>query len=178
MCGSKYMRTIQGFIAILALTLMLGLSAFSQTVLQSLGGGSVNLDAQRGKVVVLAVGATWLPLSARQIDITNTLAKKYQGRDIVFYFVATDSTRPGKNFASDEDIRKFAATNKLAVGSILRDSDGGITFRKYDIDQVPSFVVIGKDGKRVAEPFGGLDSAPNSKYDITVPISRAIDKAL
>jgi thiol-disulfide isomerase/thioredoxin len=172
------MRTIQGFIAILALTLMLGLSAFSQTVLQTLGGGSVDLDAQRGKVVVLAVGASWLPLSARQIDVTNTLAKKYQGRDIVFYFVATDSTRPGKNFASDEDIRKFATTNKLAVGSILRDSDGAITFRKYDIDQVPSFVVIGKDGKRVAEPFGGLDSAPNSKYDITVPISRAIDKAL
>jgi len=172
------MRTLKGFIAILSLTLVLAIGAFSQTVLQSLGGSSVNLDAQRGKVVVLAVGASWLPLSARQIDVTNALAKKYQGRDIVFYFVATDSTRPGKNFASDEDIRKFAATNKIAVGSVLRDSDGAATFRKYSIDQVPSFVVIGKDGKLVAEPFGGLDSAPNSKYDITVPISRAIDKAL
>jgi len=172
------MRTLKGFIAILSLTLVLAIGAFSQTVLQSLGGSSVNLDAQRGKVVVLAVGASWLPLSARQIDVTNALAKKYQGRDIAFYFVATDSTRPGKNFASDEDIRKFAATNKIALGSVLRDSDGVATFRKYSIDQVPSFVVIGKDGKLVAEPFGGLDSAPNSKYDITVPISRAIDKAL
>ena len=171
------MRTIQGFITILALTLVLGTAAFSQTVLQSLGGSSVNLDAQRGTVVVLAVGASWLPLSARQIDVTNTLAKKYQGKDIVFYFVATDSTRPGKNFASDEDIRKFATTNKIAVGSVLRDSDGAVTLRKYSIDQVPSFVVIGKDGHMVGEPFGGLDSAPNSKYDITVPISRAIDKA-
>lgn len=172
------MRTFKGFIAILSLTLMLGLSAFSQTVLQSLGGGNVDLDAQRGKVVVLAVGASWLPLSARQIDVTNSLAKKYQGRDIVFYFVATDSARPGKNFASDEDIRKFAATNKIAVGSILRDPDGLLTFRKYKIDQVPSFIVIHKDGRVLDEPFGGLDSAPNSKYDITVPISRAIDKAL
>jgi thiol-disulfide isomerase/thioredoxin len=172
------MRILQGLIAILSLTLMLSVGAFSQTVLQSLGGGSVNLDAQRGKVVVLAVGASWLPLSARQIDVTNTLAKKYQGKDIVFYFVATDSTRAGKNFASDEDIRKFAATNKIGVGSVLRDSDGAITFRKYGIDQVPSFVVIGKDGKLVGEAFGGLDSSPNSKFDITVPISRAIDKAL
>ncbi|MFL6373863.1 MAG: TlpA disulfide reductase family protein [Pyrinomonadaceae bacterium] len=172
------MRTIKGFIAILSLTLLLGVGAFSQTVLSSIGGGSVNLDAQHGKVVVLAVGASWLPLSARQVDVTNALAKKYQGKDIVFYFVATDSTRPGKNFASDEDIRKFAATNKISTASVLRDSDGAVTFRKYDIDQVPSFVVIGKDGKLVAEPFGGLDSSPSSKYDITVPISRAIDKAL
>jgi thiol-disulfide isomerase/thioredoxin len=172
------MTTVKGFIGILALTLVLGIGAFSQTVLTSLGGGSVNLDAQHGKVVVLAVGASWLPLSARQVDITNTLAKKYQGKDIVFYFVATDSTRPGKNFASDEDIRKFASTNKIAIASVLRDSDGATTFHKYSIDQVPSFVVIGKDGKLVGEPFGGLDSAPNSKYDITVPISRAIDKAL
>jgi len=172
------MKTVKGFIAILVLTMVLGVSAFSQTVLQSLSGGSVNLDAQRGKVVVLAVGASWLPLSTRQIDITNTLAKKYQGRDIVFYFVATDSTRPGKNFASDDDIRKFASVNKIAVGSVLRDSDGATTLRKYQIDQVPSFVVIGKDGRIVGEPFGGLDASPSSKYDITVPISRAIDKAL
>jgi thiol-disulfide isomerase/thioredoxin len=172
------MRTIKGFIAILSLTLVLGVGAFSQTVLQSLSGSSVDLDAQRGKVVVLAVGASWLPLSSRQIDVTNALAKKYQGRDIVFYFVATDSNRPGKNFASDEDIRKFAATNKIAVGSILRDPDGAATFRKYKIDQVPSFVVIHKDGRVLDEPFGGLDSAPNSKYDVTIPISRAIDKAL
>ena len=172
------MRTAKGLVTILAFTLILSAAAISQTVLQSLGGGSVDLDSQRGKVVVLAVGASWLPLSQRQIDVTNTLAKKYQGRDIVFYFVATDSTRPGKNYASDEDIRKFAVTNKIALGSVLRDSDGAATFRKYGIDQVPSFVVIGKDGKLVGEPFGGLDSSPNSKYDITVPISRAIDKAL
>ncbi|MBV9240844.1 MAG: TlpA family protein disulfide reductase [Acidobacteria bacterium] len=171
------MKTTKGFITILSVTLILGIAAFSQT-LPSVGGGSVNLDAQRGKVVVLAVGASWLPLSARQVDITNSLAKKYQGRDIVFYFVATDSTRPGKNFASDEDVRKFAATNKIAVGSVLRDPDGGATFRKYSIDQVPSFIVIGKDGRMIGDPFGGLDSSPNSKYDITVPISRAIDKAL
>lgn len=172
------MRTVKDFITILALTLLLGAAAYSQTVLPTLGGGNIDLDAQRGKVVVLAVGASWLPLSGRQIDVTNALAKKYAGRDIVFYFVATDSSRPGKNFASDEDIRKFAATNKIAVASVLRDPDGATTFRKYKIDQVPSFIVIHKDGRVLDEPFGGLDSSPSSKYDVTVPISRAIDKAL
>jgi hypothetical protein len=38
--------------------------------------------------------------------------------------------------------------------------------------------VIHKDGRVLDEPFGGLDATPNSKYDVTVPISRAIDRAL
>jgi thiol-disulfide isomerase/thioredoxin len=171
------MKTIKVFITTLSLTLMLAVAGLSQTVLSSLDGGRVDLDAQRGKVVVLAVGASWLPLSAKQIEVSNALAKKYAGRDVVFYFVATDSTRPGKNFGSNEAIRNFALTNKLN-GTALRDPDGAITFGKYKIDQVPSFVVLDKDGRQVAEPFGGIDGSANSRYDITVPISRAIDKAL
>jgi len=172
------MRTIKGLITFLSLTLVLAGAAFSQTVLNGLDGGRIDVEGQRGKVVVLAVGASWLPLSAKQADIANALSRKYQGKDVVVYFIATDSTRQGKNFASDEDIRKFATTNKLSISSILRDSEGLITLRKYSIDQVPSFVVIGKDGRPVAEPFGGIDGSPTSRYDITVPISRAIDKAL
>jgi thiol-disulfide isomerase/thioredoxin len=151
----------------------MSVAAFSQTVLTSLDGSRVDLDAQRGKVVVLAVGASWLPLSAKQIEYSNMLAKKYQGKDVVFYFIATDSSRAGKNFASDDAIRKFAAANKLS-GTVLRDSDGSVTLRKYNVDQVPSFVVLDKTGRQVGEPFGGIDS----KYDITIPISRAIDKLL
>src|ERR1043166_8891287 len=165
------MRTIKGFFTILSLTLIFAIGALSQTVLNSIDGSRVDLDAQRGKVVVLAVGASWLPLSAKQIEVTNALAKKYQGRDIVFYFVATDSTRPGKNFASDDQIRKFVYGNKLNAGT-LRDGDGAVTFRKYHIDQVPSFVVIDKQGRQVAEPFGGIDGSSTSRYDITIPISK------
>ncbi|HTH51252.1 MAG TPA: TlpA disulfide reductase family protein [Pyrinomonadaceae bacterium] len=171
------MKTIKGFISIIALSLALAFTAMSQTVLTTLDGGRVDLDAQRGKVVVLAIGASWLPLSAKQIEVTNALAKKYQGKDVVFYFVATDSSRPGKNFASDEQIRKFVYGNKLNADT-LRDSEGGVTFHKYSVDQVPSFVVLDKQGHQVAEPFGGIDSSASSRYDITVPISRAIDKAL
>jgi peroxiredoxin len=175
--ASKYMKTFKGFIAILGLTVVMAGAAMSQTSLSTLDGGRVDLDSQKGKVVVLAVGASWLPLSARQIEFMNTLAKKYQGRDVVFYFVATDSTRPGKNFASDDAIHKFASANRLTA-TVLRDGDGAVTFRKYGIDQVPSFVVLDKSGRQVAEPFGGIDSTSSSTYDITIPISRAIDKAL
>lgn len=168
------MKTIKVIAYSVALVGLLTAAAFSQTVLTSLDGSRVDVGAQKGKVVVLAVGATWLPLSAKQIEYTNALAKKYQGKDVVFYFVATDSANPkSKNFASSDEIRKFTFANKFN-GIVLRDADGAVTLKKYDIDQVPSFVILNKNGVQIGEPFGGIDP----KYDITNPISKAIDKLL
>ena len=144
--------------------------------LTALDGGKVNVENQNGKVVVLAIGASWLPLSTQQATITNKLAKKYAGRDVVIYFVATDSaSAKSKNFASDDELNAFATRNKLTV-SILRDSDGAQTLKKYGIDQLPSFVILGKDGKPATEAFGGIGIDP--KNDVSIPISQAIDRIL
>jgi peroxiredoxin len=168
------MRTIKGFISGLAVTIVMSAAASAQTVLTATDGTTVNIEGQRGKVVVVAVGASWLPLSGKQAEYTNTLAKKYAGRDVAFYFVTTDSSKAGaKNFASDEKIRKFAFENKLGV-PVLRDPDGLSVLRKFKVEQVPSFVILDKAGALVGEPFGGIDP----KFDLTVSISRAIDKLL
>lgn len=168
------MKTIKIIAYSLALTFMFTAAVFSQAMLTSLDGTRIDVEAQKGKVVVLAVGASWLPLSAKQIEYTNALAKKYQGKDVVFYFVATDSANvKSKNFASSDAIRKFAFVNKFN-GTVLRDADGTVTLDRYDIDQVPSFVILNKNGAQVGEPFGGIDP----KYDITIPMSKAIDKLL
>ncbi|MCV6004852.1 hypothetical protein OFO99_35995, partial [Escherichia coli] len=82
----------------------------AQTRLNSLNGGSVDVRAQRGKVVVLAVGASWLPLSSKQAEFTNVLAKKYSGKNVIIYFIATDSANPkSKNYATDEKLKQWAA---------------------------------------------------------------------
>jgi len=168
------MRTIKGFVTFAGLILALAVCANAQVNLTSIDGSRVDVEGQRGKVVVLAVGASWLPLSGKQADFTNILAKKYAGRDVVVYFVATDSSlAKSKNFASDDDIRKFAFTNRLNI-PVLRDPDGASTLKRFNIDQMPSFVILDKSGIAVGEPFGGIDP----KYDITVPISRAIDRLL
>jgi peroxiredoxin len=167
------MRTIKGLILTLSFTVVFAAAAAGQTLV-SLDGTRVNVNAQRGKVVVLSVGADWLPLSAKQADYTNTLVKKYAGRDVVFYFVATDSLSPNsKNFASNDDLRKFATANKLTI-PILRDPDGAGTYKKCGIDQVPSFVILDKNGVQSGPAFGGIDP----KYDITIRISKEIDKLL
>ena len=168
------MRYIKSFIAIFGLFVTLTFSVSAQTSLASLDGRQVDIQNQKGKVVILAVGASWLPLSGKQAEYTNQLAKKYAGKNVVIYFVATDSTNPkSKNYASDDAIRKFAAAKGLSV-SVLRDSDGAVTLKKFGIDQLPSFVVLDKTGNQAGEPFGGIDP----KFDITVPIAKKVDSLL
>jgi thiol-disulfide isomerase/thioredoxin len=173
------MKNIKILFVILSLTLIFSTVGFGQDVTySSLGGGSVSLQAQKGKVVVLAVGATWLPLSKNQVAITNKLAKKYAGRDVVFYFVATDSTAAkSKNFASNEDVQAFGTRTKL-TSSILRDSDGATTLKRFKIDQIPAFIIFDKDGKPVSEPFGGITPTAEAENDLVVLISKRIDQVL
>jgi thiol-disulfide isomerase/thioredoxin len=168
------MKTIKSLFAFVALFAALAVGASAQTSLTALNGSNVDIQGQRGKVVILAMGASWLPLSAKQAEYTNMLAKRYTGKDVVVYFVATDSTNAkSKNFATNADIEKFVAGSKLNV-TVLRDSDGTATLKKFNVDQLPSFVILDKQGNISGSPFGGIDP----KFDITVPISKAVDKLL
>lgn len=170
------MKNIKLFVAIFGLVFAFAFSVSAQNItFKSIDGESIDLEAQKGKVVVLAIGAQWLPLSNQQAIYINKLAKKYAGRDVVFYFISADSASPkSKNYASDADLRKFATTNKLTI-SILRDSDGAVSLKKFNIDQLPSFVILDKEGK-LATSFGGIDTDP--KNDVSVKISREVDKLL
>ncbi|HMS52811.1 MAG TPA: signal recognition particle receptor subunit alpha, partial [Chitinophagales bacterium] len=115
---------------------------FDGIVLTKLDGTRVDVESQNGKIVVLAIGASWLPLSDKQAEFTNALAKRYAAKNVVFYFVVTDSTNPrSKNFASNETVAKFAADRKLTM-TVLRDSDGVLTTKNFKIEQVPSFVIL------------------------------------
>lgn len=143
-------------------------------MLAKLDGGSVDVQGHSGKVVVLAIGASWLPLSNKHAEYSNALAKKYSGRNVVIYYVVTDSSNPkSKNYASDEAVRKFAAANKLGM-TILRDADGATLLKKFRVDQVPSFLVLDRSGGPSGEVFGGIDP----KFDITFPVSKKIDSLL
>jgi peroxiredoxin len=173
------MNKIKSILAVLTLTMAVSISAFAQSQnvsLPSLDGETVSLTGQKGKVVILALGASWLPLSKSQATVINKLSKKYAGRDVVFYFVATDSTSvKSKNYASKEQIETFATRNKLII-PVLRDSDGLVVLKKFGVDQLPSFVVIDKQGVQAAEPYGGL--TPEAEGELVTQISQRIDKIL
>jgi thiol-disulfide isomerase/thioredoxin len=168
------MKAIKSFLLVFGLMIASVAAISAQTSLASLGGGNVDVQSQRGKVVILALGASWLPLSNKQAEYTNVLAKRYTGKDVVVYFVATDSTNAkSKNYATNADIEKFVAGSKLTV-PVLRDSDGALTLKRFNVDQLPSFVILDKQGNVSGSAFGGIDP----KFDVTVPISKAVDRLL
>lgn len=156
----------------------MALTASAQKIVfTSLDGNAIDVEAQKNKVVIMAIGASWLPLSKDQAASLNKLAQKYSGRDdVVFYFIATDSsTEKSKNFASNEDIQKFASRNKLNV-TILRDADGAKSLKRYKLDQLPAFIILDKQGNPDGNPITGID--PLSEVDTAEIISKRVDKLL
>ncbi len=128
--------------------------------MRSIDGQTISSESLRGEVVVLAFGASWLPLSRTQLQGIRKLADEYSERGVVVYFVSTESeSEKSKNFATDEQLRAFAQKYGLKV-TVLRDPEGSIS-KKFGIDQLPSIVILDKQGNVQGEPIRGLDPGGN-----------------
>ncbi|HZH34181.1 MAG TPA: TlpA disulfide reductase family protein [Pyrinomonadaceae bacterium] len=141
--------------------------------LRSLDGTNFMLESLRGKPAVLVFGASWLPLSRDQIKIANQLQQTYSKRGVAIYFVYTDASEAkAKNYASDEQLNGFGTRNKLGVPTI-RDPQATMLKSAFDVDQIPAFVILDKEGKAAAK-LTGID--PDN--DLTKQISAEIDRVL
>lgn len=130
--------------------------------LRSVDGGNITSEQLRGDVVILAFGASWLPLSRTQVEGVQRLADEYRERDLRVYWVSTDSeSQKSKNFATDDQLRSFARKNGLKIG-VLRDPDGAL-FKRLGVDrnQLPALVIFDKEGHISGSPIGGLDPEGN-----------------
>src|ERR687898_1716652 len=143
-------RTTQKLVMALVLTALLvsNLAAQDGPVsfsLRSVNGNTVTSNSLRGEVVVLAFGASWLPLSKTQLQGVRKLADEYSNKGVVVYWVSTESDNSkSKNYASDEQLRAFAQKYGLKV-TVLRDPDGAVS-KKLSVDQLPSIVILDKAG--------------------------------
>ncbi len=154
-------RFLAGLLAITlaALVVAQGRGA-AQFSLRSIDGQTVTSDSLRGEVVVLAFGASWLPLSKTQLQGVRKLADQYSDRGVVVYWVSTESEdSKSKNYASDDQLRNFSQRYGLKV-TVLRDPDG-VASKKMGVDQLPSIVILDKQGNIVGNPIGGLDPGGN-----------------
>ncbi len=140
--------------------------------LRSIDGQTVTSESLRGEVVVLAFGASWLPLSKTQLQGVRKLADQYSDRGLVVYWVSTESEDPkSKNYASDDQLRAFAQKYGLKV-TVLRDPDGAIS-KKFGIDQLPSIVIIDKQSNG-SEPIGGLDPNGNLAGQLAARLEKVL----
>src|SRR6266404_1414007 len=159
---SKIRRAIAVSLAMLvvAMSATLAAPAHNQSAefsLRAIEGETVTSASLRGEVVVLAFGASWLPLTRNQMEAVKKLADQYAGRGVAVYWISTESESPkSKNYASDEQLRELARKYKATV---LRDPDGAVS-KKLGVDQLPSMVIIDKQGK-IADTLGGMDPNAN-----------------
>ncbi len=159
---------------LIAIALTFSVSAWAQDradfSFRAIDGGTITSESLRGKVVVLAFGASWLPLTRNQMEGIKKIADQYAGRGVAAYWVSTDSENPkSKNFVADDELRGLAQKYKVTV---LRDSDGAIS-KRLGVDQLPSVVIIDKQGN-ISGTTGGLD--PNA--DLAKQLAARVDKIL
>src|SRR6476659_3533274 len=165
----------------LLLLVMLGSSfAFAQVGANAVNfsfrttdGQTITSESLRGEVVVLAFGASWLPLSKVQHQGIRKLADEYSNRGVVVYWVSTESEdQKSKNYASDDQLRAFAQKYGLKV-TVLRDPDGAVS-KKLGVGQLPSIVIIDKQGNAVGTPIGGLDPGGNLASQLASTLDRIL----
>ena len=58
---------------------------------RSVDGQTVTSESVRGEVVVLAFGASWLPLTRNQMEGLKKLADQYAGKGVAVYWVSSES---------------------------------------------------------------------------------------
>jgi peroxiredoxin len=137
---------------------------------RAVDGPAVTSESLRGEVVVLAFGASWLPLTKNQVEGLKKLADQYAARGVAVYWISTESDSPkSKNFVSDEELRELGRKYKM---SVLRDPDGPVS-RRLGVDQLPATVIINKQGQ-IAATLGGLDPSA----DLAKQLAERLDKML
>ncbi len=170
----------KNFLTAFLLVLLSSSVAFTQKsdgpvdfTMRSIDSQTITSESLRGEVVVLAFGASWLPLSRAQLQGIKKLADEYSDRGVVVYFVSTESQdKKSKNFASDAQLRAFADKYGLKV-TVLRDPDG-VVAKQLGADQLPSIIILDKEGRVHGEPIRGLD--PNG--NLATQLASRLDKIL
>jgi peroxiredoxin len=161
-------------VALVAMIILAGAQLFAQNraadfSLRSVNGPAVTDDSLRGEVVVLAFGASWLPLTQTQMEGLKKLADQYAGKGVLVYWVSTESESPkSKNYVADDSLIELGRKYKLTV---LRDPDGAVS-KKLGIDQIPSIVILDKQGNVSGAPIEGMD--PNAS--IASQLAPRLDK--
>ena len=108
----------------------------------------VHMKDLRGKTVLLDFWATWCVPCRAEAPVVDRVARRWKDRGVVVVGVNTDLPDQG-------DPRAFARALDLSY-PIARD-DAGIAQRAYDIDSLPTLVVVSRAGQIVAVRSGVTD---------------------
>ena len=117
--------------------------------LTNLEGKKIKLSDYKGKVVVLDFWATWCAPCRASFPGMQELVTKYKNDKIEFFFV--DVWERGEPKETQESVTKFISDHKYSF-NVLYDFNDEIV-SKYNIQGVPSKIVIDKEGNIVSSNY-------------------------
>ena len=141
----------------------LGIGATMPAYTASLiSGGTFDVAAERGNVVLLNVWATWCGPCRYEIPELEKLHQKYQSRGFKVVGVSIDEgdAQPVKQFVNEHSMRYPVAL----------DPDGKVA-SLFQTEVIPTTVLIDRKGKIVWEKRGAIDVNEE-------PLKKAIEAAL
>ena len=109
---------------------------------ENFNGGTTSLDDFKGKVTYIDIWATWCLPCRGEITALKELEKKFHGKDVAFVSISIDQNKDEwKEFVKSEDLKGVQLFAENAFESQF--------IQDYGIRQIPTFIIIDKEGKIV-----------------------------
>lgn len=109
---------------------------------ENFNGGTTSLDDFKGKVTYIDIWATWCLPCRGEIPALKELEKKFHGKDVAFVSISIDQNKDEwKEFVKSEDLKGVQLFAENAFESQF--------IQEYGIRQIPTFIIIDKEGKIV-----------------------------
>ena len=109
---------------------------------ENFNGSTTSLDDFKGKVTYIDVWATWCIPCRGEIPALKELEKKFHGKDVAFVSISIDQNKDEwKEFVKSEDLKGVQLFAENAFESQF--------IQDYGIRQIPTFIIIDKEGKIV-----------------------------
>ena len=145
------------------LTLLLFLAMPSLAI----GDELLDLDAQRGKVVIVDFWASWCVPCRRSFPWMNEMHHKYAADGLVI--IAVNLDREGEDSALF--LQKYPADFQIVF------DPGAVLARKFAVEVMPSSIIIGRDGG-IIERHAGFKVKRQDDYEtlIRAALSEELDE--
>ncbi|MBS2024575.1 MAG: TlpA family protein disulfide reductase [Deltaproteobacteria bacterium] len=127
--------------------------------LPKLGGGTLAL--QRGKVTVLDFWATWCQPCRATMPKIQRMYTEYQPKGVELLSVNTDDPGNDREIAVSE----FLLSNRLTFPVALDDGSAQSGFK---VANLPTLIVVGKDGKVAWRRIGALNDQDERDLRLTL----------
>lgn len=109
---------------------------------ENFNGGTTSLDDFKGKVTYIDIWATWCLPCRGEIPALKELEKKFHGKDVAFVSISIDQNKDEwKEFVKNEGLKGIQLFAENAFESQF--------IQDYGIRQIPTFIIIDKEGKIV-----------------------------